>query len=395
VWSSSGTEPRLVVLAGLAFISLGLPDGLLGVAWPSIRASFGRDLDALGVVLVASTLGYVASSFSSGRLLQHVNLGAVLAISCLSTALALLGYAAAGTWVLLVVLSVLLGMGGGAIDAALNTYAAVRHGSRALNWLHACYGIGAALGPVVMTAVLSRGRAWQNGYALVGGAQVLLALSFVATMRRWPRTSGVDADDRRDVEPGAPPVATIALPAARLLLLTFIVYAGVEASIGAWTYTLLTAGRGMPPSEAGALVSLFWTSLTGGRLVAAAAGHRLPVTTVLGAAVSIVTIGTTLLWVGGSAVWALAGVVLTGGACGPVFPTLVATTPARLGPAHTANAVGFQIAGAAVGLSIVPALVGVVADTAGVALIAPSLVLLAALLAIVYVALERTAPPNQ
>ena len=386
----------LVVLSACAFVSLGLPDGLLGVAWPSIRLTFARDLDALGVLLASATAGYIASSATSGRVLRHMNLGVVLALSCLLTALALIGYALSPEWQLLVVLATVLGVGGGGIDAALNTYAATHHGPRVLNWLHACYGIGAALGPLIMTTVLSRGLPWQRGYAIVGMAQLLLAAAFGATRPLWPRTSQSHRDavrpDHTDVS--ARLRETLALPAARLAALTFVVYAGVEASLGAWTYTLLTAGRGLAPSEAGAIVSVYWGGLTAGRVLAAAAGSGLASRRVLDIAIFGVLAGTVVIWLASSGLGALIGIALTGCACGPIFPTLVATTPLRLGAAHTANAVGLQIAAAGLGLSIVPALVGIMADSLGVPVIAPLLVALAVLLLAVFQRLERHAPPE-
>jgi fucose permease len=380
----------LVLLSGLAFISLGLPDGLLGVAWPSIRAFFDRDLDALGSLLIAATGGYVASSFASGRVLRHANLGVVLAVSCLLTAIALLGYVWSMHWASIVALAVVLGLGGGAIDAALNTYAATNHGPRTLNWLHACYGIGAALGPMVMTAVLERGIHWQRGYAIVGLAQLALAGSFALTLKMWPRTSATGAAAAGEIVTTIR--GTLGLPAARLAIATFIAYAGVEASFGAWTYTLLTAGRGMSPIEAGTAVSLFWGSLTAGRLIAASGGGFVVVGRMLNVAVTSVAVGAVLVWMSDTPTWTLIGVAIVGCACGPIFPTLVATTPARLGATHTANAVGLQIAAAALGLSLVPAFVGIVADAAGVETIATLLVALALLLVVVYRLLDAVAP---
>jgi fucose permease len=378
----------LVVLSALAFISLGLPDGLLGVAWPSIRVSFARDLDALGALLAAGTVGYIAACFSSGRVLRHANLGAVLAVSCALTAIALLGFAVSPAWPPLIALALVLGAGGGGVDAALNTYAATNHGPRTLNLLHACYGIGATLGPVIMTAVLARQASWQTGYAIVGGAQLLLAAAFVATTRNWPTTSGAAPADRPHVTIGD----TLAQPATLIAALTFVVYAGVEVSIGAWTYSLLTLGRGLTASQAGALVSLFWGALTGGRLLAAAAGGLVVPHRVLQGAVMAIVVGTILIWIGPSPGWTLAGVLIVGGACGPIFPTLVATTPQRLGADHTANAVGVQIAASGLGVAFVPGLVGVVADAYGIETMALFFVALALLLLLVYTWLERAAP---
>ncbi len=380
-------------LAGLAFISLGLPDGLLGVAWPSIRAYFGLDLDALGALLIATTVGYVASSFSSGRLLRQVNLGTVLASSCGLTGAGLLGYASSSAWPIMLALGIVLGLGAGAIDAGLNTYAAIYLGPRALNWLHACYGVGAATGPVIMTTVMHAGHPWQRGYVIVGIAQLVLATAFAMTAHWWPKTGGALHDGIH--APHAPMHATLRLAAAWLGIATFIVYAGVEASMGAWTYTLLTEGRGVAAEQAGFIASLFWGSLTAGRLLAAAGGGAMSAATLLRTSLLGVTLGTGLVWFNVGVLPTSIGVALAGCACGPIFPLLVAITPSRLGPAHAANAVGFQIAAAAVGLSVLPGTVGVAATRWGIETIAFLCFGFAVLLVLMCEASLRTAPRTQ
>jgi fucose permease len=382
---------RLVpALAALAFVSLGLPDGLLGVAWPSIRATFGLELDALGALLVAATTGYVASSFSSGLLLGRINLGTVLAVSCGLTAAALLGYASAPAWPAMLALGAVLGLGSGAIDAALNTYVATHHGPRMLNWLHACFGVGAASGPLVMTAVLGSGSSWRRGYAVVGMAQLALAACFVLTFRSWPRSDG--AGTAAEAARSETAASTLRVRGVWLGIAAFFVYSGVEASIGAWTYTLLTEARKMAPVEAGLIVSLYWGSLTAGRLLAAVAGGVVDVERMLRVAVWGVAAGVAIVWFDAGAILTSIGILLAGLSSGPIFPSLVATTPARLGPRHAANAVGFQIAASAVGLSILPGLVGVAADTFGVETIARLVAALGLLLVVTYRLLDRTAP---
>src|SRR5215471_17598683 len=176
----------LIVLAYVGFVSLGLPDGLLGVAWPSMRASFHVPLDALGTLLVTFTTGYLLSSCSSGYLLARLSVGALLALSCLATATSLLGYALAPWWWMLVVLGALSGLGAGAIDAGVNTYVATHYSPRMINWLHACYGLGATSGPVIMTSVLAGQHSWQWGYGIVGLGQLGLAVAFGLTRTWWP-----------------------------------------------------------------------------------------------------------------------------------------------------------------------------------------------------------------
>lgn len=226
----------LISLAYLSFVSLGLPDGLLGIAWPSIRASFDLSIDALGALLVMFTAGYLISSFSSGRLLARMSVGALLALSCLATAASLVGYALAPSWWMLVALGSLAGLGAGAIDAGLNTFAATNFSARMVNWLHACYGIGAATGPVIMTTVLGANRPWQYGYAIVGIWQLLLAVCFSLTHRHWLGASKAQESETPTSIKATSSLETLRLTAAWLSIAIFFVYTGIEAAAGAWAY---------------------------------------------------------------------------------------------------------------------------------------------------------------
>jgi fucose permease len=378
----------LIGLAYVGFISLGLPDGLLGIAWPSIRASFTLPIDALGALLVMFTVGYLVSSFSSGRVLARIGVGALLALSCLATSLSLIGYALAPAWWMMLALAVLSGIGAGAIDAGLNTYAATEFSPRVVNWLHACYGIGATTGPVVMTSVLMSGRPWQSGYAIVGLWQLLLAACFTVTRRRWHSTKKNKPEpepEESSASPGAvPALATLRLRTAWLSIAVFFVYAGIEASAGAWAYTLLTEARGVEMSAAGIWVSAYWGGLMAGRMLAGAIINYGSVERLMRFAIMGAASGALLVWLNAADAVTLVGLVLIGVALAPIFPSLIATTPARLGPRHTANAVGFQIAGAVLGASLVPAAIGVLAGSLGLEAIAPSLFVAAALLLSLY-----------
>ncbi|MDP9315499.1 MAG: MFS transporter, partial [Chloroflexota bacterium] len=174
--SAAPIRQRAALLVGLAyaaFISLGLPDGLTGVAWPSIRTTFRLPLDALGALITTGTIGYLMSSFSSGRLSARIGVGWLLVLSCLATAVSLLGYGATPVWAVMVSLGLLAGLGAGAIDAGLNTYAAESFSPRTVNWLHASFGLGAATGPIIMSGIISAGYSWRLGYLVVGVAQLL------------------------------------------------------------------------------------------------------------------------------------------------------------------------------------------------------------------------------
>lgn len=370
-------QPRfLVVLASIAFVSLGLPDGIVGVAWPSIRASFGLPIDALGALLVAYTSGYVASSFSSGFVLARMGLGTLLALSCLLTSASLMGYAATPFWWPMVGLAAVAGLGAGAIDAGINGYASLHLGPRLMSWIHACWGVGAATGPLVMTAVLQAGRPWQRGYLMVGLAQLLLAAAFALSAQAWTR-GGALSPGTAHADPTAPAAATLRRGAISLGVLTFFLYTGLEGAFGVWSYTVLTEGRGVPASVAGACVSAFFGGLTAGRLLSAFAGGSVPVTRTLRVCLLVIALASATF---AADLWppvSFAAVVVAGIACGPVFPSLMSTTRARLGAPLVARAVGFQIGAAALGSAIVPAVIGWVAGRAGLESVGGMLLLLA------------------
>jgi fucose permease len=376
----------LIGLAYVSFVSLGLPDGLLGIAWPSVRAFFQLPLDALGALLVMFTTGYLLSSCSSGWLLERLNIGTLLALSCLATALSLLGYALAPWWWFMVALGTLSGLGAGAIDTGLNTFAATHFSPRLVNWLHACYGIGASSGPVLMTSVLNMQRPWQWGYGIVGVGQLLLAACFVLTRRRWPVVRPTPA---AAAGPLPSSWSTLRLPVVWLSIAVFFVYTGLEAAAGAWTYSLFTEARSVPTMTAGMWVSVYWGALMIGRLLAGVVVHVVSVQRLLRLCLFHLALGATLLWLNPTSTISFLGLALMGLACAPIFPSLIATTPERLGAVHTAPGVGFQIAAAVLGQSLLPSLIGVLARYHGLEIVGPALLTIAVGLLVLYEVLMR------
>ena len=370
-------SPFLIALAYLSFVSLGLPDGLNGVAWPSIRDYFHLPVDALGSLLVMFTAGYLVSSFMSGRILAHIGLGSLLALSCFGTAVGLLGYALAPAWWVMVALGALSGVGAGAIDAGLNTFAASNFSARMVNWLHACYGVGAATGPVIMTSVLSSGRVWQSGYTIVAAWQMLLALCFAGTVRLWPKQP---ADFHDASQTRIPNARTLKLPVMWISIVVFFLYTGIEAAAGTWSYTLFTQSRAVTMITAGFWVSVYWVALTVGRLLAGIAAGFVPANRLLRVCVAGMALGALAIWLNIGNVVSFFGLGLLGLSAAPVFPSLIATTPLRLGSEHVGNGVGFQIAAAVLGQSLLPALIGVLAARFGLEAIGPGLVVFVVIL---------------
>jgi fucose permease len=369
------SKPASVVLAlaYVAFISLGLPDTVLGVAWPSLRAGFGVSQSAMGAVLAAGTSGYFLSGLWAGSALSKLGVGGLLALSSGLVSVALFGYALAPSWGVFFPMGVLLGLGSGAIDSGLNGYAARHFSVRHVNWLHGCWGIGASLGPALMTAAIVRGHGYRAGYAMIASVLGAMAVLFLLTRRRWgePLGAGSSAAERASGEavpvPAAKPASfRAALGDSRvwLQILTFFLYTGVESTVGQWCFSWLRERRGLTIEAAGSWTSAYWASLTLGRLVLGGFVDRVGPDRMLRYSTFGALLGVTLFAAGGASVGSI-GLLLLGVSLAPMFPTLMARTPARVGDELAHHAVGFQVSAATLGSTLVPALVGVSVAHAG------------------------------
>jgi fucose permease len=355
----------LILLVFIAFIALGLPDGLLGVGWPSIRASFSLSLDSIGMLLFAAMTGYLTSSFSSGYLITRLGVGRLLAASCTLTGIGLIGYTLVPSWWMMVALGVVAGLGAGAIDAGLNTYVASHFGEGLMQWLHASYGIGITLGPIIMTFALNSFHSWRLGYDVVGAGQLLLAGCFLLTLPMWVRKEerkGSAESPRRLTDYKTPFSETLRQPEVWLSILLFFLYTGAEVALGAWAYTLLTESRGILPKVAGLWAGSYWATFTIGRILAGLYTKRIGVHTLIRASLLAALTGAGLMWWNPSETVSLIGVGLVGFAIAPIFPGLVSGTSQRVGPKFAANAIGMQIGAAGFGGAVIPGLIGVLAQ---------------------------------
>ncbi len=359
-----------LLLAIVAFICLGLPDGILGVAWPSIRKTFDLPLSALGGLLFAAMTGYLASSFTSGWLVQKMGLGRLLVASNGLVLASLLGFATAPAWPVMVACGVLAGLGAGGIDAGINAYAAASFSPRVVNWLHASYGVGATLGPLLMTGVLQAGLAWRWGYGLVSIVLATLAAGFLKSLDLWkvaPNSSG---------EPPAQPARireTLARPVVWFNIALFFLYTGIEAAAGQWTYSLVTEARGVSPMRAGLWASAYWLSLAAGRIILGSLAGRVRPGALLRAGMISGSVGVLALWSNAGETVTFLGIALAGFSFAPIFPLLISLTPERVGAAHSDNAVGFQISAAYLGAAALPGAVGTLSMTRSLEILGPFL----------------------
>lgn len=387
-------------LACLAYFSVAMPSATLGLLWPSIRADFHQPISALGALLVFSTIASVIASVESGRLLSRLSAGSVLASGTALTAVALTAEALAPSLWMFAGGMTLFGIGSGAIDAALNAYAAEQFGARQINWMHAGYGAGATLGPVLATALLGNAVTWRWIYAIMGIAQAILAVVFTVKRQAWVMPSGT-APARaprpaRHLPPPprqAPRRRTLTTSVVGSLAFT-VVESGIEAAAGVWGYVFLTDGRGLTRATAGVAVSAYWATMFLGRVVLGALAERIGPARVLSGAVVGVSVGCGLMALPGPGVPAIAGLMIVGLAAAPLFPLFTLTTAERTGSdgaGQTAQTVSLQVAASAIGSAALPAGIGLAMGAFTAGALAPPLLLLSLTMCAVYGLMSRSA----
>ena len=353
----------LVILSFVAFVGLGMPDGLLGVAWPSIRSGFSIPLDALGMFLTALVIGYMASSFFSGPVVTRFGVGKVLAISCALTGIALFGYTLVPVWWMMVLLGSVAGLGAGAIDAGLNTYVAAHFSEGLMQWLHASWGVGITLGPIIMTLGLSTTETWYTGYRIVGGFQLFLAACFVLTLPMWSDNDKPATHDepKKLTDYKTPMGETMRQPRVWMSALLFFLYVGAEGALGTWIYTLLTESRGIDPTVAGFWAGSYWATFTVGRVIAGLFANRIGINKlVIGGLLGALIGAVLLVWNPSSAVNLLA-VAIIGFCIAPIFPAMMSGTSKRVGEHFAANTIGMQMTATGLGTAVIPGVMGVIA----------------------------------
>ncbi len=377
----------IVTLAYLGFVAIALPETGLGVAWPSMQRTFGIPLDALGALLILSRIGLVLASFNSGGLAARWGQGNVLVAGSALRSVALFGYAIAPTWPALLTVSVLSGLGGGVLAPGFNSYFAINHGPRLMNWLHASFGLGALLGPAMMTAIISSGHAWQWGYVVAAVVQLGLTAGFVLTRHDWGDVEQPAPEISNEITAAACSSATVNRMYRILLWLSmalFFVSAGLEATTGQWSFTLFSESRGAPVAAAGFWVSAYWLSFTLTRVLFGFVADRFAPGLVMRAGILIAGVAATLLALDLHDGISYLSLVAMGMALAPMAPLLTSTTAARLGQANAVRGVGFQVGAAGIGIALLPALAGVLAGRISVEMLGPFLVALCMLLWILF-----------
>lgn len=396
--SESRQKQWILVLAFACFVAIGINSGLLGVAWPSIRAEFGLALDAVAALFIAGTIGFVLGSVFAGQLVSRLGLLGFLAVGNFVAAAGFTAAAAAPAWAVIVISGLLTGFGSAAIDTGANIYVAGNHSVRTMNWMHASFGLGATLGPIVVTTALALALGWRYAYGLVAVVHLLLGILILIRSRSIRLDSGAAHGSGSDgIMDRSRLSETLRMPMVWLGILLFLIYAGLEVTTGQWTFTLFTESRGVSTNAAGILTSVFWGMLTIGRIVLGAGAQRIGIERLLRVSM-IGAIAAAILIMFRNVPLGFLGVGLMGLTLSAIFPTLTSDTPNRVGLSHAATAIGYQTGAASVGIAILPSVAGALAERISLEAIGPFLLVCAILMFVVNelaIALIRRNPTMQ
>lgn len=378
-------SPLLLALAFIGFVSLGLPDAVIGVAWPSVRDKFQLRQGAVALVFVISGVGYLLSSFFAGRLMQAFGIGLVLAASTGLVATAMFGFGFSPLWAAFMFWALVHGLGSGAIDSGLHGYAAYQMSARQLIWLHACYCFGALVGPVLMSTALASGYHYSVGYSAVGGTMLGMSMMFLITHRAWGASLPIAPKKRLPVGAGV----ALRHSAVWLQMAVFFLYTGLEVTFSQWTFTVLTESRDVSPEVAGIAVAVYWGSIGVGRVVFGVIVDRVGIDRLLRYCLLGAASGAFLFAARLPIETAFLGLALIGFGLAPVFPCLMSRTPQRLGTEISAHAIGFQVGAGMIGAAAVPGMLGVMAGMGGLEAVPVGAVVLFGILSLLHEGLLR------
>lgn len=351
----------LLIIIYLAFISLGLPDAVLGAAWPVMQPELGVPYGFAGIVPVFYAAWTIVSSLFSGVLIKRLGTAKLTTLSVALTALGLFGFSVAPSFVYLLAFAVPLGLGAGSVDAALNAYVANHYESRHMSWLHCFWGLGAMSGPLVLSAILFAGYSWRSGYKILGSFQVVLVIILFISIPLWSKVKAKKSDtsvpknDERITL-----ISALKIRGVKMAMLVFLFYCGIENNMFLWMGSYLYKVKGMEPPLAASWVSIFLASLTAGRFLTGFVTYKMSNNRIILIGMISVLIGVILMIIPLSLIFTLAGILFIGLGCAPIFPCMLHETPAHFGSSAAQSIMGFQMASAYIGVTFLPPSIGFV-----------------------------------
>lgn len=377
----------LLVIIYLTFISLGLPDTLLGTAWPVMQLEYGARLETAGILSMTIAMGTIISSLVGGRLLKRFGTGNVTFVSVLMTASALLGFYFAPSVAWLIICAIPLGLGAGAVDTGLNDYVAINYKAHHMSWLHSFWGVGATLGPIIMSRFIIEESAWREGYFLIAAIQFTLVVILFLTLPLWKKVAKNDdmlsAEETKVVKNTVNHEADqeqkpLRIKGVKLALLSFLFYCGVESAVGLWGSSFLVNIKGLNPATAAQWVSLYYGGITIGRFITGFITFRMTNPTLIRVGQVTALTGAIILFLPLPSSFLLVAFVMIGLGLAPIFPCMLHETPVRFGKTHSQILIGYQMAFAYTGTTFIPPLLGFIAAQTTIGIFPMGVVILVA-----------------
>lgn len=374
----------LLAIIYIAFISLGLPDSLLGAAWPVMHEDLGAPLSYAGIISMIIAFGTVVSSLQSDRLTFWLSTGKVTAISVAMTAAALFGFSASSEFWMLCLWAIPYGLGAGGVDAALNNYVALHYRSWHMSWLHCMWGVGAATGPYIMGMALEMGKGWPAGYHIIAVMQVVLTIILFVSLPLWKErkndVQAASADKRKPLSLRE----IFRIPGAREILVAFFCYSAVEQTCGLWASSFLNLSKGISAEQAASFGAMFFIGITVGRAINGFLAMRMHDESMIRMGQVLILFGiVTVMLPAGDAV-ALAGLILIGLGCAPIYPCIIHSTPTHFGKDKSQAIIGVQMAAAYIGTMLMPPLFGILANHLSISLLPIYLLVLLVIMAFMH-----------
>ena len=364
----------------VAFISLGLPDALLGSAWPTMHLDLQAPVSYAGILSMIITSGTIVSSMFSDKLTRKLGTGKVTAFSVALTAAALFGFSVAPNFWVLCICAIPYGLGAGAVDATLNNYIALHYEARHMSWLHCFWGVGASLGPYIMGACLTGGLHWSSGYRIVSILQIVLTFGLFMSLPLWKGNGAAGEDGKQPEELGFGQL--LKLPGAKAGLLAFFCYCALENTAGLWASSYMVMNRGVSETVAASWASLYYLGITAGRFVCGFVTMKMDDRAMVRLGQVIAALGIVLLCLPFGNACMCVGLVMIGVGCAPIFPSLLHETPENFGAERSQSIMGLQMACAYMGTTLMPPIFGFLAEHVTIALY-PAFMLLIVVLMVV------------
>ena len=380
----------LLIIIYLSFISLGLPDSLLGSAWPTMYPQLEVPVSYAGIISMIIAVGTVVSSLQSDRLTRHFGTGKVTAFSVATTAVALFGFSVSSRFWQLCLWAIPYGLGAGSVDASLNNYVALHYKSKHMSWLHCMWGVGASAGPYIMGFVMTRGGSWNGGYRSIALIQIVLTAILFCSLPLWKGRPQVTDEAGQEVE--AKPLSikeVLKIRGVKEVLICFFCYCALEQTTGLWASSYLTLHKGVPAETAAGFASMFFLGITIGRALSGFLTMKLSDVQMIRLGQGLIGCGIVIILLPLGAAVSLVGFVVIGLGCAPVYPCIIHSTPAHFGADRSQAIIGIQMACAYVGTCLMPPLFGLLANHLSVALLPGYLIVILALMVTMHERLVR------